>query len=307
MTSQVRKAPALTFAALAASLLHPASWAQTPMTRDEAVAFLAPSVPKTGSLEMVLVLKDTAMIPRVVGVDFATGACYQGQEGMVWGLEPGGASYHGQARPSGLSKTKDPNEAVTTDVITLSIPTVVAMDLVRKPELITRAERRADGGIDVWTDLSEGRRWPITAPDKAAPRAFTFKWEFDERARLKRYSSNMNNLAPEFEYLQGGPDGIDICSNAGFPHAYRLFSYDWKPQSDSARFRMAAVESLMVTIDMQGFDDPKRKGMSVAEAKAMAKKQASGSASAASTWLVAITGIVSACAVGWVYWKRRTN
>ena len=286
---------------------HPASQAGTPMTRDEAVAFLAPSVPKSGWIEIVFVLKYMAMMPRVVGLDFASGACYQGQEGYVWGLEPGGSTYRGQSRPSGFAKSSDPNETVTTDTITLSIPTVVAMDLVRKPELISRAERRHDGGIDVWSELVEGRRWPVAGAEGPAAGRFTFKWEFDERARLKRYSSDMNKLTPEFEYLTDGPDAVDVCTNAGYPQSYRLFSYNWHPQSDPNQFRMAAVESRMIAIDMLSFDDPKRRGMSIDQARQIAaSRPGEGLAAGRVRWAIVIAGtLCAAIAGGWLYLKRR--
>lgn len=298
---------AMTLAVICGAPFHSESEAGTPMTRDEAVAFLAPSVPKNGWIEIVFVLKYVKMMPRVVGLDYASGACYQAQEGFVWGVDPGGSTYRGQARPSGLARSSDPNEAVTTDTITLSIPTVVAMDLVRKPELISRAERRDDGGIDVWSELAEGRRWPVAGAEGPAVRRFTFKWEFDERARLKRYSSDMNKLAPEFEYLTDGPEEVDICTNAGYPQSYRLFSYNWYPHADPSQLRMAAVESRMVAIDMLSFDDPKRKGMSVEQARDIAaSRQDGGAAPGQVRWMFVIVGALCAAIAGsWFYLKRR--
>jgi hypothetical protein len=295
-----------------ALLLPPSAVHAEPLTREQAVEFLKPSVPTKGSLEVFFILKHTAMMPRIAAVDFSTGACYQGQEGEVRGRDAKAASYKGPARRSGLVRSDDPNDVVSTDMITLSIPTVVAMDLVRKPELITKAETREDGGIDVWTDLTEGRRWPLKNPEGYVPRVFTFRWEFDERARLKRYSSNMNKVAPEFEYLADGPADVAVCTNAGYPASYQMVSYEWKPDSDPKRFDMSTVEARMVAIDMKSFDDPRRKGMTVEQAREYARAQAGNVVAAASpasgawTWfLAAIASASAALAAVWLFRHKR--
>ncbi len=237
-----------------------------PVTPSELAAFLKPRVPSQGWIEVIHIMDPPYPVVRVAAFDFGSGAWYLGQEREVTGNEADGRPYLGAPLPGKLASDSTVPKVLFDNFVENSIPTVIAWDLARRPEIIEAAQRHPGGGFSVTAMLDEGMRHSWAWPPPHKHTKVRVRWEFDDQGRVLTISREGRERRPHvFRYLERNDKGFDVCTNMGEADGYSLLSFDCSPVSDAGRFAMKVVEARFVAIDMPSFTDPLRKGMKLDE------------------------------------------